>query len=86
MSKKARKRYEENKDEGSKTVADQQIHKPVYDFTQPETQVKAVDPRDREGSDIMANDYPTKSIAKVNNNTSTKNEGAKLRTTSDREC
>lgn len=86
MSEKARKRYEENKNEGPKTVADEQTHKPVYDFTQPETQVKAVDPRDREGSDIMANDYPTKSIAKVNNNTTTKNEGAKLRTTSDREC
>jgi hypothetical protein len=77
MSKKARKRYEENKDEGSKTVADQQIHEPTYDFTEPNAQVKTVDPRDREGSDIMANDYPTKSIAKVNNNTTTKNEGGK---------
>jgi hypothetical protein len=86
MSEKVRKRYEENKDEGPKTVADQQIHEPTYDFTQPETQVKAVGPRDKEGSGIMANDYPTKSIAKENNNTTTKNEGAKLRTTSDREC
>lgn len=86
MSEKVRKKYEENKNEGPKTVADEQIYKPVYDFTQPETQVKAVDPRDRDGSDIMANDYPTESIAKVNNNTTTKNDEAQLRTTSDREC
>ena len=81
MSEKARRRYEENRDEGSKTVADQQIHEPTYDFTEPKAQVKAVGPRDKEGSGIMANDYPTKSIAKVNNDTTTKNEEAKLRTT-----
>jgi hypothetical protein len=85
MSEKARKRYEENKDEGSKTVADQQIHDPVYDFTEPKAQVKAVGPRGREGSGIMANDYPIESIAKENN-TPTKNDEAKLRTTSDKEC
>jgi hypothetical protein len=86
MSEKARKRYEENKDEGSKTVADQQIHEPTYDFTEPKAQVKAVGPRDREDSGIMANDYPIESIAKENNNTSTRNDEAKLRTTSDKEC
>lgn len=85
MSEKARKRYEENKDEGSKAVADQQIHDPVYDFTEPKAQVKAVGPRGREGSGNMANDYRIESIAKKNN-TSTKNDEAKLRTTSDKEC
>jgi hypothetical protein len=79
---------EENKNEDSKTVADQQIHEPIYDFTKPESDVKAVGPRDRKkGSNIMVNDYPTKSAAKENNNTSTKNDDeAKLRTTSDKEC
>lgn len=85
MSEKARRRYEENRDEGSKTVADQQIHEPAYDFTEPEAQVKAVGVRDREGSGIMANDYPIESIAKEKN-TSTKNDEPKLRTTSDKEC
>lgn len=85
MSKKARKRYEENKDEGSKSVADQQIHEPTYDFTEPKAHVKAVGPRDKEGSGIMANDYPIESIVKENN-TSTKNDEPKLRTTSDKEC
>ena len=86
MSEKARKRYEENENKSSKTVADQQIHEPAYDFTEPEAQVKAVGPRDREGSGIMANDYSLESIAKKNNNTPTKNDEAKLRTTSDKEC
>lgn len=85
MSEKARKRYEENKDEGSKAVADQQIQDPVYDFTEPKAQVKAVGPGGREGSGNMANDYRIESIAKKNN-TSTKNDEAKLRTTSDKEC
>lgn len=85
MSEKAGRRYEENKDEGSKTVADEQIHEPAYDFTEPEAQVKAVGPRDREGSGIMANDYPIESIAKEKN-TSRKNDEPKLRTTSDKEC
>ena len=87
MSEKAGKRYEENKEEGTKTVADQQIHEPADDFTEPKAQVKAVGPRDREGSGIMADDYPIESIAKENNNnTSTRNDEAKLRTTSDKEC
>jgi len=79
---------EENKNEGSKTVADPQIHEPIYDFTKPESDVKAVGPRDRKkGSSIIVNDYPTESAAKEKN-TSTKNDDdeAKLRTTSDKEC
>jgi hypothetical protein len=85
MSEKARKRYEENKNKGSKAVADPQIREPVYDFTEPEAKVKAVGPRDREDSGIVVNDYPSESIVKENN-TSTKNDEAKLRTTSDKEC
>jgi hypothetical protein len=85
MSEKARKGYEENKNEGSKTVADQQIHEPGHDSTEPEAQVKAVDPQDREGASLMAKDYPIESIAKENN-ASTKNHEAKLSTTSDKEC
>ena len=55
----------------ARKLADQQIHEPAYDFTEPEAQVKAAGPRDREGSGIMANDYPIESIAKEKN-TSTK--------------
>jgi len=84
MREKARKRYEENENKGSKTVPDQQIREPVYDFTKPKAQVKAVGPRDREDSNIVVNDYPSESIVKEN--TSTKNNEAKLRTTSDKEC
>jgi hypothetical protein len=84
MSEKARKRYEENENKDSKSVSDQQIREPVYDFTKPEAQVKAVGPQDREDSGIMVNDYPSESIAK--DNTSTKNDEVKLRTTSDKEC
>jgi hypothetical protein len=84
MSEKARKRYEENENKGSKTVPDQQIREPVYDFTKPEAQVKAVGPRDREDSDVVVNDYPSESIVKEN--TSTKNDEVKLRITSDKEC
>jgi hypothetical protein len=90
MSEKASKRDEENKNEDSKTVADPQIHEPIYDFTKPESDVKAAGPRDRKkGSSIIVNNYPTESAAKGNNNTSTKNDDddeAKLRTTSDKEC
>jgi hypothetical protein len=86
MGEKASKRDEENKNEGSKTVADQQIHEPIYEFTKPESEVKAVDPLDRKGSSVMINDYLTKSPAKEKNNTSTKKDEAKLRTTSDKEC
>ena len=84
MREKAKKRYEENENKGSKTVPDQQIREPVYDFTKPEAQVKAVGPRDREDSSIGVNDYPSESIVKEN--TSTKNDEAKLRVTSDKEC
>jgi hypothetical protein len=85
MSEKARKRYEENENKGSKTVADQQIREPVYDFTKPEAQVKAVGPRDGEDSGIVVNDYyPSESIVKEN--TSTRNDEVKLRITSDKEC
>jgi hypothetical protein len=84
MREKARKRYEENENKGSNTIPDQQIREPVYDFTKPEAQVKVVGPRDREDSGIVVNDYPSESIVKEN--TSTKNNEAKLRTTSDKEC
>ena len=84
MREKARKRYEENENKGSKTVPDQQIREPVYDFTKPKAQVKAVGPRDREDSSIVVNDYRSESIVKEN--TLTKNNEAKLRTTSDKEC
>jgi hypothetical protein len=84
MREKARKRYEENENKGSNTIPDQQIREPVYDFTKPEAQVKVVGPRDREDSGIEVNDYPSESIVKEN--TSTKNNEAKLRTTSDKEC
>jgi hypothetical protein len=84
MSEKARKRYEENENKGSKTVADQQIREPDYDFPKPEAEVKAAGPRDREDSDIVVKDYPSESIVKEN--TSTRNDEAKLRTTSDKEC
>jgi hypothetical protein len=86
MSEKARKGYEENENKGSKNVADQQIREPVNDneFTGPEAQAKAVGPRDREDPGIGVNDYPSESIVKEN--TSTKNDEAKLRTTSDKEC
>jgi hypothetical protein len=84
MREKSRKRYEENENKGSKTVPDQQIREPVYDFTKPKAQVKAVGPRDREDSSIVVNDYRSESIVKEN--TSTKNNEAKLRTTSDKEC
>ena len=84
MSEKASKKYEENENKGSKTVADQQIREPVNDFTKTEAQVKAVGPRDREDSGIVVNDYPNESIVKEN--TSTKNIEAKLRITSDKEC
>jgi len=84
MGEKASKKYEENENKGSKTVADQQIREPVYDFTKPEAQVKTVGPRDREDSGIGVNDYPSESIVKEN--TSTKNDEVKLRITSDKEC
>ncbi|HEX6280595.1 MAG TPA: hypothetical protein VFZ67_00040 [Nitrososphaera sp.] len=84
MTEKASKAYEKNKNKGSKTVADPQIREPVYDLTKPEAKVKAVGPRDREDSGIMVNDYPSESIVKEN--ISTKNDEAKLRTTSDKEC
>jgi hypothetical protein len=83
MSEKARKRYEENENKGSKTVPDQQIREPVYDFTKPEAQVKAEGPRDREDFSIVVNDYPSESIVKEN---TSKNDETKLRTTSDKEC
>jgi len=87
MSEKARKGYEENKNEASKSVADQRMHEPGYDSTEPEAQLKkALGSEDREeGSGLMAKDYPIESIAKENN-TSTKNDEAKLRTRSDKEC
>jgi hypothetical protein len=83
MSEKSGKRYEENENKGSKTVADQQIREPVYDFTNPEAQVKVVGPRDRD-SGMVVNDYPSEFIVKEN--TSIKNDEVKLRITSDKEC
>jgi hypothetical protein len=84
MSEKATKRYEEAKNKGFKTVGDDRIPEPIYDFTKPEGQVKAAGPRDREDFNSVINDYPSESIAK--NSNSTKNKEAKLRTTSDKEC
>jgi hypothetical protein len=84
MGEKARKRYEVNENKGSKTVPDQQIREPVYDFTKSKAQVKAAGLRDREDSGIVVNDYPSESIVKEN--TSTKNDEVKLRITSDKEC
>lgn len=84
MSEKPSKKYEENENKGSKTVADQQIRESVNDFTKTEAQVKAVGPRDREDSAIVVNDYPSESIVKEN--ASTKNDQVKLRITSDKEC
>jgi len=84
MSEKASKKYEENEIKGSKTIADQQIREPVYDFTKTEAQVKAVGPRGRGDSAIGVKDSPSESIVKEN--TSTKNDEVKLRITSDKEC
>jgi hypothetical protein len=84
MGEKARKSYEKNKNKSSKTAADPQIHEPVYDLAKPEAKVKAVGPQDTEGSAILVNDYPSESVVKEN--ISTRNEEAKLRTTSDKEC
>ena len=84
MTEKARKRYEENENKDSKTVPDQQIRKPVHDFTKPKAQVKGAGPRHREDSGVVVNDYPSESIVKEN--TSTKNDEVKLRSTSDKEC
>ena len=84
MTEKARKSYEKNKNESSKTAADSQNNEPVYDATKPEAKVKAVGPRDREGSGFLVNDYPSESVVKEN--ISTKNNEAKLRNTSDKEC
>ena len=86
MTEKVTKRYEEAKKKGFKTEGDNQIPEPIYDFTKPEGQVKAADPRDREeDSNSVINDYTSESIAKESNSTKKNNE-AKLRTTSDKEC
>jgi hypothetical protein len=84
MSEKATKRYEKTKNKGFEIVGDDRIPEPSYDFTKPEAQVKAAGPRDREDSNTVINDHPSEPIAKEN--TSTKNNEAKLRTTSDKEC
>jgi hypothetical protein len=84
MSEKARRRYEEAKNNGFETVGDNRNPEPDYDFSKPEGQVKAAAPRDREASDSVTNDYPGESIAKESS--LTKNNEAKLRTTSDKEC
>ncbi len=87
MIEKATKRYEEANKKDFKTEGDNQIPEPIYDdFTKPEGQVKAADPRDREeDSNSVMNDYTSESIAKESNSTKKNNE-AKLRTTSDKEC
>ena len=86
MVEKATKRYKEAKNKGFETVGENRIPEPIYDFTKPEGQVKAAGTRDREeGSNNVVNDYyPSELIAKESN--STKNNEAKLRTTSDKEC
>ena len=85
MSEKATKRYEETKNKGFEIVGDDRIPEPIYDFTKPQAQVKAAGPTDREDSDVVINDHPSEPIVKENN-TSTKSNEAKLRTTSDKEC
>jgi hypothetical protein len=84
MSEKAGKRYEETKIKDSRTMGDDRIPEPIYDFTEFEAQIKAAGPRDREDSDIVVNNNPSEPITKEN--TLTKNHEAKLRTTSDKEC
>jgi hypothetical protein len=84
MSEKLKKRYEETKNKGSETIGDDRIPEPIYNFTKPEAQVKAAGATDREDSDIVINDHPSELVAKEN--TSTKSNEAKLRTTSDKEC
>jgi hypothetical protein len=84
MSKKARKRYEETKNKGFEIVGDDRIPEPIYDSAKPEAQPKAAGPTDREHSDVVINDHRSEPIAKEN--TSTKSNEAKLRTTSDKEC
>jgi hypothetical protein len=85
MSEKVMKRYEEAKNKDFKMEGDNQIPEPIYDFTKPEGQIKAAGPSDRkEDSNSAINDYPSEWITKESN--STKNNEAKLRTTSDKEC
>jgi hypothetical protein len=85
MSEKAMKRHEKTKNKGFETVRDDRIHEPIYDFTKSEAQVKAAaSPTDREDSDIVTNDHLSEPMSKEN--TSTKNNDTKLRTTSDKEC
>jgi hypothetical protein len=84
MSEKARKSYKDNENKGSKTEPDQQISEPVYAFTKPEAQEKAVGPRDEKDSGIGVNEYPSESIVKEN--TPTKDGEVKLRITLDKEC
>jgi hypothetical protein len=59
MSEKATKRYEKTKNKGFEIVGDDRIPEPIYDFTKPEAQVKAVGPRDREDSNTVINDHPS---------------------------
>lgn len=80
------KRYEETKNKDPEAIGDNQITEPAYDFTKPKVHVKSADLKDRDDLDIMVSDYTSKSIAKENNNTSTKKEEIKLKTTSDKEC
>lgn len=84
MSERATKRYEEAKNKGFKTVGDDRIPEPFYDFTKPKGQVKDAGPRDMEDSNSVINYAPSESISKESK--STKNNEAKLRTTSDKEC
>jgi hypothetical protein len=84
MSEKARKSYGKNKNKRSKTTTDPQIHEPVYDLTKPKAKVKAVGPQDKQGTETLGSDYPSESVVKEN--ISTRNDEAKLRTTSDKEC
>ena len=80
------KTCKEAKNKGFKTEGDNLISEPIYDFTKPEGQVKAAGPRDMEedSNSVINEHYPSESLTKENN--SRKNNEAKLRTTSDKEC
>jgi hypothetical protein len=84
MSEKATKIYNEAKNERLETIGKDRNPEPMYEFTKPEGQPKAVAPRDEEDSSSLVEDYPSETNAKESN--STENNEAKLRTTSDKEC
>jgi hypothetical protein len=81
---KAKRRYHESKNKNSDTVRDSQIGGRSHDHIISEGQARAAATRDGEVSGVVVNEYPSESVGKEN--TSMKNNEAKLRTTSDKEC